>query len=264
MALVTIAGWSLAVAVAYLALGLRRRLELVARADHELRGPIAAIGLAFERVRRGDSGMELAAALDSQLDRLRAGLGDLQAARSGARRPSRPEPIPLERQVRAAAAGWEPLAGRLGRPLRLDWRAGSVTVAADRGGLAQALGNLISNAVEHGDGAIEVRGHRVGGAVRIEVGDDGPRGGAGGGPEGRRAALNGAEGRSGGGAGAGASLPGRAARPPRPAPFRSLSARHGRGLSIASHAAREAGGRLEIASSAGRVTAALELPADEA
>ena len=245
----TVAGWSIAVALGCVAVGLRRRLELVARADHELRGPLAAIGLAVERVRRGHGGAELAGVLDSQLDRARAGLADLHAARSGSRRASRREPIQLDRHVRAAAAAWGPLAGRRGRPLRLDWRAGPVRVAADRGHVAQALGNLISNAVEHGDGAIEVRGRRVGAGVRIEVadadaGDDGGRG----------------PGRGGIGPTATKQDP----RVPRRSLFRPLSARRGRGLLIATRAARASGGRLEIASAGGGVTAALELPAEEA
>jgi signal transduction histidine kinase len=51
----------------------------------------------------------------------------------------------------------------------VDWRAGPVRVRAERGRLAQALGNLLSNAVEHGTGPIRVQATRVGGRVRIEV-----------------------------------------------------------------------------------------------
>ena len=229
MLVVRVAGWSLAAALGCIALDLRRRLELVARAEHELRGPLAAIGLAVERLRRGHGGAELAEALDAQLDRGRAGLADLHAARTGSRRPSRRDAIPLERHVCATAAGWEPLAGRRGRPLRLDWRAGAVKVAADRGHLAQALGNLISNAVEHGGGPVEVRGRRDNGTVRVEVRDAGP------GFSNRRVRTR----RSG-------RIEGR-----------------GRGLAIAAEAVEEAGGALEVAKRQSGATVAVELPVAE-
>ena len=56
-----------------------------------------------------------------------------------------------------------------GARCRFDWRAGPTQVVADRGRLAQALGNLLANAAEHGSGPLEVRGRRVPGAVRVEV-----------------------------------------------------------------------------------------------
>ena len=40
--------------------------------------------------------------------------------------------------------------------MRLDWRAGRVRVRGDRGAMAQAIGNVLSNAVEHGTGMVEV------------------------------------------------------------------------------------------------------------
>ena len=47
-------------------------------------------------------------------------------------------------------------------------------VRADRGRLAQALGNLLANAVEHGGGHVRLRGVAVDGGVRVEVEDRGP------------------------------------------------------------------------------------------
>jgi signal transduction histidine kinase len=49
-----------------------------------------------------------------------------------------------------------------------------VAVWGDRLRLAQALGNLIANAVEHGHGAVEVRGAVRHGHARIMVSDRGP------------------------------------------------------------------------------------------
>lgn len=239
MTLVALVGWSGAVVLGAVTLMMRQRLELVARAEHELRGPFAALSLGVEKVRRGHGGAELAIILDAQLERVNAGLSDLRAARAGARGSARREPVQLESEVRATVAGWEPVVLSQGRSLRLDWRAGEARVAADRGRLAQALGNLIANAVEHGGGEIELRGFRVGRSVRVEVADAG-------GPVAasrRDAAL---------------FLPGR-----RYVGLRSRSRDRGRGLAIATRAARDAGGRLELSSGSGGTTAVIELPFDE-
>jgi signal transduction histidine kinase len=213
---------------------LRRRLERAACAEHELRGPLAAVALAVEQVRQGRSGPELAAAMEAQLDRFSAALADLAEVRSRASEETRSGPVALERVARSTASGWRPIAERAGRGLRVDWRAGPVTVPADRGRLAQALGNLLSNAVEHGEGDVLIRGRRVAGAVRIEVANAVAKGRGGGrGEEGGIRPLERGAGRT-----------------------------RGRGLAIAARAARASGGRLEIAHAAGGVMTALELPVD--
>jgi signal transduction histidine kinase len=174
---------------------LRRRLELVARAEHELRGPVSVVSLAAERMNREPAARRYGHALDAELERLRAGLADLAAAREGRRRPGLPTRNELEPLVRSGAEAWR----AAGRSVRLDWRAPGATVRADRGRLAQALGNLMANAAEHGEGPVDLRAERRGGAVRVEVRN------------------------------------------------------RGRGLQIASDAARDAGGSLQV-------VAALELP----
>lgn len=133
LALAACAGWALAAA---LALGLRRRLSLVADAEHELRGAAAAIGLAADRVARTGATIGFSSLVRLQLDRMAAGLEDLAAART----------------PRGA-----------GRATRLG------DAEVDAGRLAQVLGNLIANATEHGVGSIDVRTSRPGGGVRIEI-----------------------------------------------------------------------------------------------
>ena len=232
MILWALSGWFVAVVAAAVALVLRGRLEAVARAEHELRGPATVLFLACERLRREPAGRRHAGAIELQLARLRAGLADLAAARRGRRAPVRPEPVELNRFARAAMEGWGPSLRAAGRDARIDWRAGRARVVADRGRLAQALGNLLANAAEHGEGPIELRGRRVSGGIRVEV---------------RNAAR--AErptGRDGGNAGS----------------PRSLGADdRGRGLDIASRAAASAGGRLDVDREEDEVVAALELPA---
>lgn len=164
------AGWVVAVALACACLRLRRRLELVAAAEHELRGPATVIGLAAAALRREPGGLRRALTFESELERMRAGLEDLAAARVGRRAPVRPVALPLERVLRGATAGWR----HSGRPMRFRWDAGPAVVRADRRRLAQAFSNLLANAVEHGSGRVEVRGSRAGARVRVEVHDEGP------------------------------------------------------------------------------------------
>src|SRR6185295_14642915 len=55
--------------------------DLVARAEHEVRGAAAALALACENLRRDPATGDQAAMIEAQLDRIRAGLEDLEAAR---------------------------------------------------------------------------------------------------------------------------------------------------------------------------------------
>lgn len=234
MTWLAVSAWLLAAAFAGLALVLRHRLELTARAEHELRGPLAALALAVQQVRHGRSGPELAALFEAQLDRSRSGLADLAAARQGQLATPVPARLALDRLVEHAAAGWAPVAARAGRPLRLDWRAGATAVLADRGRIAQALGNLLSNALEHGGGAVEVIGRRDRDRVLIEVTDGGRR---------RASETAGA-------------VPTNSTSPPSPQP----PATRGRGLAIARHAVEDADGGLELDSGPAGTRAILDLP----
>jgi signal transduction histidine kinase len=132
-ALAACAGWGLAVVLAFC---LRRRLSLVADAEHELRGAAAAIGLAAERVSRHGGTIAFSSLIRLQLDRMAAAVEDLAAART------------LRRTDRAAGLG---------------------NAEIDAGRLAQVLGNLIANATEHGIGSVDVQASRPAGAVRIEI-----------------------------------------------------------------------------------------------
>jgi signal transduction histidine kinase len=143
----------------------RRRLELVARAEHELRGPAAALALACERMRREPHAAHHAAALRAQLDRLEAGLSDLQRARGGRRSARGPEPVEFRSAARAALAPWQHEPGAVA----FGWLGGPAPARVDRGALAKALGNLIANAAEHGEGEIRVRGRTTRAGVRIEI-----------------------------------------------------------------------------------------------
>ena len=147
-----------------------RRLRLVARAEHELRGPLTAVALGIEATAWMDPRL---AGLVAEVERARAGLADLEAARRGRLRRPDAEAVRLDRVVWRAVTGWDLTARRAGGGVHLDWGAGPVTVRAERGRLAQALGNVLANAVEHGGGKVRVIGRRTRSGVRIEVRDSG-------------------------------------------------------------------------------------------
>jgi signal transduction histidine kinase len=164
--------WLLCVTCVVLAVALlrvRRRLELVARAEHELRGPASVILLVTERMRRDPAGRRHAVTLELELERMRAGLADLTAAREGRRPHLQPRRAGLRGLVRGELAAWEPALREARRPLRVDWPAGEVPVLADKGRLGQAVGNMVANAAEHGDGPIELSARRDASVVRLEV-----------------------------------------------------------------------------------------------
>ena len=219
-----LAGWALAGGLGAALRRARHRLQLASEAEHELRGPLTALSLGVRSLARHPGGRELAAPLETQLDRLRMGLADLHAARRGRRAPARVVDLPLERIVRSTGRGWSGPARVGGGRVKLDWRAGEVKVRADPRRVSQALGNLVSNAIEHGGGEVRLTGHRLADAVRIEVSDTGPGFARTAGPR--------AEGR-------------------------------GNGLAIAARAVEEAGGSLSVRSSDHGATVAVELPVAE-
>lgn len=154
--------------VMVLALGRRvvadaERMRLVAEAEHELRGPLQAIALALE------SGPHLR----PELDRARVALADLAAARTGRRADAANEVVWLDRLVWRAATASDLAARRVGGGVHLDWAAGPVAVRATRGRVAQAISNLLANAIEHGGGHVRVVGRRTGRGIRVEIRDSG-------------------------------------------------------------------------------------------
>jgi signal transduction histidine kinase len=162
-------GWLAAAALTVVALRLRGRLELVARAEHELRGPLTAFGLALHGARATPAGRRLALVLDAEVARARAGLADLSAARRGRRAEAAREPVRADALLRSSGAAWDAAARVAGRRVRVRSSAGAAIVRGDRARLAQALGNVMANAVEHGEGDVSVEAWRSTDRLRIEV-----------------------------------------------------------------------------------------------
>jgi signal transduction histidine kinase len=213
---------------------LRRGRELVARACHELRGPLTAAHLALHAgARHADPGASARlAAIELELRRAGLALDDLAAARAGRRAADRDEVVDVGALIADQVAAWEAIAPVFGCEIRVAPAEPDAFVRGDRVRLAQALGNLLANALEHGSGTVEVGVRSVAGRVRIEVSDEG--------------------------AGLPAPVAELARRP------RAGRGRRGRGLAIASDIVVRHGGRLVSAPSAGGARLAIELPAGPA
>jgi signal transduction histidine kinase len=227
-----LAGWLAALAAGGVAVALQRELgrraELVARAGHEVRGPLTAARLAIHLVERQGRASPQVHAIDLELRRAARALDDLDAARAGRRARDRTDVVDVGGLVRDAAAAWRPVAAARGVRLRLDASAAAATVHGDRTRLAQAYENLLANAIEHGGGTVELRAQAAAGRVRIEVRDEGP------------------------------GLPAPVAELARHA--RAGRGRRGRGLAIAADIAARHGGRLAAAPSPRGARVGIELP----
>lgn len=211
-------------------LQLRHRRELVARACHELRGPLTAAHLALHAgARHGEGAPPRLAAIDLELKRAGVALDDLAAARRGRRAPDRDEPVDVGDLLAYQAVTWRMVASVFGCRLDVVEPGPGTIVRGDRLRLAQAVGNLVANALEHGTGRVELVARFAGDRVRIEVADEGP--------------------------GLPAPVADLTRRP------RAGRGRRGRGLAIAADIADRHGGALVAAPSARGARLALELPA---
>lgn len=167
-----VAGWA---AAALLLLAARRReadrAERIARACHELRGALHAAGMALH----GAPGGERVRAARAELDRAALALADLASAPAGrAAADGRAVRVDVGALVARHAAAWRAVAAGHGARLRILLPEGPAVVEGDPLRLAQAAANLVSNAAEHGGGAVELRVAARDGRVLVDVRDDGP------------------------------------------------------------------------------------------
>ena len=162
------AGWPVALVLAGLVVGDRlreaRRRASLNRAVHELRRPLQTLVLRSP-ASPNQEGHAIRVAL--------AALGDLDRAINGGSPRFAPRPVVCRALVQAAVERWRGVAAASHRSLGLDWRAGPAAVMADPERLAQALDNLIHNAIVHGGLRIRVQASVFPGGVRISVADSG-------------------------------------------------------------------------------------------
>ncbi len=228
--MLTGAGWLAAIVALLVAAAAWRatgtRLEAIARASHELRGPITAVRLGVEHgVRIGEMSVPRLRAIELELERASEALDDLGRAGDGGRAS---EPVDVEQLLEQSADALRTLAAARGAELHVSWSGRPAYVRGRRVRLGQAVGNVIANAIEHGAGPVEVRGRADRIAVRVEVSDAGP------------------------------GLPAPVAT--LAAGARRGRGRRGRGLAIAATIAKDHGGRLAAAPSDRGARLVLELP----
>jgi signal transduction histidine kinase len=166
------APWLLASACAMVALfgwsQVRALRERAARVAHEVRGPLSAAQLALHgAARRGEVPPVLVAALELELRRAALALEDpCRGATS--------TDVDLHELLRCQARTWQEVAEAHGARVVLAPGPGVAIVYADALRVAQATGNVVANAIEHGGGTVEIRTRTVGDRVRVEVADGGP------------------------------------------------------------------------------------------
>jgi signal transduction histidine kinase len=173
------AGWPLAVAALACAALLRVRLArhhwLVAEAGHELRGPLCAARLGLHALGASDAtASRRVEAVDLELRRASLALEDLASAPRGVRASERVEVLDVGDLVVTASDTWRALAQAHGADVIVEPGRSPALVHGDRVRLAQACGNLVANAVEHGAAPVHVRVRTDAERVRVEVSDGGP------------------------------------------------------------------------------------------
>jgi signal transduction histidine kinase len=157
----------------------RRRSELIADLEHELRTPLAAIEGYVEGLSDGVVAPERPTwdVLTDQTRRLRRLVEDLGAVSRAAERAadlrlSRLDPAEI---VRSAVAAAEPAYAAKGVLLRADVTGTLPRVAADAERMGEVLSNLLDNALRHtpAGGTVTVTAGRVPSGVRLTVSDTG-------------------------------------------------------------------------------------------
>jgi two-component system OmpR family sensor kinase len=158
---------------------LARERAFVADAGHELRTPLSILKLELEFALAADSTREeLQARVESaaeEVDRLVKLAQDLLiiARAEQGRMPLEKRPVELRPLLERFTARFAAAASQTGRVVRLV-DPGELVVDADPTRLEQALTNMTSNALRHGDGDVVLFAKQVDGGVELHVLDDGP------------------------------------------------------------------------------------------
>jgi signal transduction histidine kinase len=152
---------------------LERERRFVADASHELRTPLAVLKTELEAGLRGpDKDAAISNAIEA-CDRLAQLAEDLLviARTADGELPVRREPVPARPLLEGVRDRFADRAERAGRAIRVE--DGELTLNADPLRLRQALGNLVDNALRHGDGDVVLRARGEDGGVSLEVADGG-------------------------------------------------------------------------------------------
>jgi signal transduction histidine kinase len=144
-----------------------RRRALLNEALHELRRPLQALSLALP----GSSGQ--AGAYQSSLELAMVALERLDREINGDALQKAQSEISVDGLIEEAVQRWKSVAACRGGNLQKEWNGPETYVEGDRFDLAQALDNLLSNAIEHGAGKVRIGWRREGEWVRISISNSG-------------------------------------------------------------------------------------------
>jgi len=158
---------------------LERERGFVADAGHELRTPLALLKTELElALRHRRSEAELKEAIRSaayETDRLAQLAEDLLLLARSDR-----SQLPLERarisvdpMLETVAGRYRRRAGEAGRTIEVD-AADALELTADEARIEQALGNLVDNALAHGNGTVRLSALEHNGHIELHVCDEGP------------------------------------------------------------------------------------------
>ena len=155
-----------------------RERRFVADASHELRTPIAVLKTELEgALRGGDYGPDVRDALVAAVEecdhlaQLAEDLLVVARAHEG-RLPVRREELIVRSVLEGVSERFSDRARQYSRVIRVDADR-SLAVSADPLRVRQALGNLVDNALRHGDGDVVLSGKRMRGGVALDVADQG-------------------------------------------------------------------------------------------
>jgi signal transduction histidine kinase len=208
------AGASLNTTAGRLGAMVARERAVSADASHQLRTPLTGLRLGLETaLDSGDPDVlrsAMVGAIDA-VDRLERTIEDLLALARGTGHDG--AVLPIRGLVDESVVSWRPALQAAGRDLRLEIDDELPDILASEAAVRQVVGVLLDNAVTHGRGTVTLTVRDAGGAVALDVTDEGP-----GVPDGEQLFTRRAESTSG----------------------------HGIGLSLARTLAEAEGGRLRL------------------
>lgn len=154
----------------------RSQRRLLQDISHELRSPLARLGVAVELARGGGDTTTALNRIEKEADRLNTLVGELiQVTRAeGDPNGLATEPLRLDELVRMIIDDAHIEAERRGIQIRTDIAEAEIQGNPEL--LRRAIENIVRNAIRYSPerGAVEVKLHRTGSALRVSVQDQGP------------------------------------------------------------------------------------------
>lgn len=155
-----------------------RRRTLLNERLHELRRPLQALALMASEAGGSGSEDEVGPGSrrrpeDGPLEMAVAALARLEREINGEGESAAPAVLAVRPLIEAARRRWQRQAELGGATIEVRWDAGEAAIEGDRIDLAEALDNLLANALTHGGPRIELTADRVGGRICLAVVDSG-------------------------------------------------------------------------------------------